>query len=52
MAANPRVAELEQKYIELLEKKIEGLEGGKNSVEAKPTTLVCQCELGRRRSTC
>ena len=52
MAANPRVAELEQKYIELLEKKIQNLESEKNSAEAKPATSVCQCDLMRRRSTC
>ena len=51
MAANPRVAELEQKYIELLEKKIEKLESDRNSAEAKPATLVCHCDLFRRRST-
>ena len=50
MAANPRVAELEQKYIELLVKKIEKLESDRNSAEAKPATLVCQCHLLRRRS--
>ena len=51
MAANPRVAELEQKYIELLEKKIERIESEKNSAEAKPATVVCQCDLFKRRST-
>ena len=50
MAANPRVAELEQKYIELLEKKIEKLESDKgSSAEPKPATSVCQCDLGRRQ---
>ena len=51
MAANPRVAELEQKYIELLERKIERLESGKNGAEAKPATSVCRIDLARCRST-
>ena len=40
MTANPKVVELEQKYIELLEKKIARLESEKNDTEEKPASLV------------
>lgn len=50
MAVNPTIAELEQKYIELLEKKVARLESEKgsekssekSSKDGKPATLVSQ----------
>ncbi len=46
MSINPRVAELEQKYIELLEQKIRRLEG-ENSAEGKPSSMVSHFNLLR-----
>ena len=40
MSATTRLAELEQKYIELLEKKIARLENEKIGKDEKPTSLV------------
>ena len=50
MAVNPRIAELEQKYIELLEQKVTRLESEKSSKDGKPTSLVSQRNIMTEQS--
>lgn len=45
MAANPKITELEQKYIELLEKKVARLEIEAGSKYGKPASPVSQRKL-------
>lgn len=45
MTLDPRIADLEQRYIELLEKKVARLESEKDSKDKKPVSPVSQSHL-------